>query len=400
MNTKHLRAFAAVAETGSIVRASQAIQRVQSAVARSVQELERECGVPLFERRAQGMLLTEFGRVLLARVERAFVDMEAARNALKLAHPALKAIAQAPIFSLSIGAQRMQVFLELVEQRHMGAVADSLGISQPGASQAIRDIEAATGIKLFLRGHTGMEPTPSVVLLAAHIHRALAEIRAAEADISALQAAVSGQVIVGTFSSLGRTRLLPAAIIRLVKLYPNLTVSTIEAPFEHLTARLRAGDVDFVLGALRETEHATGLVRHIVVEDELALVVGRSHPLARRRKLSLSDLSSASWILPQRRSPTRELLKVAFRAEGLGDPKVAVETADPAITSALLQESQMVSAVSLHLYHQEIRGGKLSILPLALPQTRRPIGILQRSSSNPSPAARLLIDHILAIGKL
>ena len=62
---RHVRAFLAVADQGSVNRAGAALFRAQSAVSRSIHKLECELGVELFERRARGMLLTEYGRALL-----------------------------------------------------------------------------------------------------------------------------------------------------------------------------------------------------------------------------------------------------------------------------------------------------------------------------------------------
>jgi LysR family transcriptional regulator of gallate degradation len=81
LNTRHLRAFLTVAQSGSVVRSSQAMRRAQSAVTRAIKELEKDLDVPLFERHPHGVLLTAFGRALLGRVERAFAEMDAARSA-------------------------------------------------------------------------------------------------------------------------------------------------------------------------------------------------------------------------------------------------------------------------------------------------------------------------------
>ncbi|MEH2472124.1 LysR family transcriptional regulator of gallate degradation [Nitrobacteraceae bacterium AZCC 2161] len=399
LNIRNLRAFVAVARSGSVIKSSRMVRRAQSAVTRSIKELEADVGVFLFERRPQGMLLTEFGHALLARAERAFSEMETAQSAFKGASPPASVIEKASIFSLSISRQRLLVFVELVEQHHMGAVADSLGISQPATSQALREIETSVGVKLFLRGPGGMLPTPLGALLGVHIRRALAEIRAGEVEIGSLRGAIAGRVAVGTLS-LGRTRLLPKAIIELTRKHPNLTVATVEGTFEHLATRLRAGDIDFMLGALRPPEHTIGLNREVVANDVLSLVTGGAHPLARKRKLSFADLASAQWVLPPHGAPTRELLEKALKAHGLSEPRVAVETADLAITRGVLVGSNMVTAVSAHLFHDEIGAKTLAVLPLTLPETERAIGILQRSASSPSLAAQLLMANIRAIGAL
>src|SRR6516165_3165146 len=77
LNLAYLRAFRLVAQTGSATRAAAALYRAQSAVTRSLQELEAAVGETLFERRASGMLVTPAGRAVLQRCERIFAELEA-----------------------------------------------------------------------------------------------------------------------------------------------------------------------------------------------------------------------------------------------------------------------------------------------------------------------------------
>src|SRR6266480_4787345 len=79
---RHVRAFLAVADQGSVNRAGAALFRAQSAVSRSIHKLEYELGVELFERRSRGMLLTEYGRALLVRARRVHAEMQRARTEL------------------------------------------------------------------------------------------------------------------------------------------------------------------------------------------------------------------------------------------------------------------------------------------------------------------------------
>jgi LysR family transcriptional regulator, regulator for genes of the gallate degradation pathway len=72
LNLAYLRAFRLVAQTGSATRAAQSLFRAQSAVTRSLQELEAAVGETLLERRSSGMLPTPAGRAVLLRCERIF----------------------------------------------------------------------------------------------------------------------------------------------------------------------------------------------------------------------------------------------------------------------------------------------------------------------------------------
>lgn len=79
IDIKHLRAFLAVAETGSVTRAGEMLHLVQPAVSRQIRLLEEDLGCELFERERYGMVLTESGRILAIYARRALLELERAR---------------------------------------------------------------------------------------------------------------------------------------------------------------------------------------------------------------------------------------------------------------------------------------------------------------------------------
>lgn len=65
LDPRHLRAFLAVVDAGSLGRAAEALHLSEPAVSRIVKRLEAQLHVQLFERRTTGMELTSFGQALL-----------------------------------------------------------------------------------------------------------------------------------------------------------------------------------------------------------------------------------------------------------------------------------------------------------------------------------------------
>lgn len=63
MKLNQLRDFVAIVEHGSLRAAARHLDVAQPLLTRSVQALEKELGVPLFEREARGMTLTPMGRL-------------------------------------------------------------------------------------------------------------------------------------------------------------------------------------------------------------------------------------------------------------------------------------------------------------------------------------------------
>jgi LysR family transcriptional regulator of gallate degradation len=393
IGTRHLRAFLAVVDHGSASRAAAALLRAQSAITRSVQELERALAVRLFERRAQGMLRTEFGRALERRARVAQAEMSRARREVAACAGPRVRVRNAPVFSLFTPEQRLRAFVALTDQHHMPSVADSLRITQSAVSMAVRSYEESIGVRLFQRTAKGMLPTPAGAALALRIKRALAELRIAAAEIAALSGVTQGTVTVGALP-LGRTQLLPGAIAQLLNEHAGLRVVTVEGAFEVLAAGLRAGDLDFILGALRPADYATDLAGEPLLEDELSIVARSGHPWARARKHALRDLAGARWVLPRATAPTRQLLERTLERRGLTAPNVVVETSDLAVLRGVLLHSDVVTAISARQLYYEIEAGMLAVLPMALPETRRSIGVTRRTDSLASPGAQALIDAL------
>ncbi len=394
---KHLHVFHAVCQEGSMKQAGAQLGRAQSAVSRSVQEIERALGVELFERSARGTLLTEAGRLLLKRVEFAFAELAAARDTLAetVGGPAGRA-QNAPIFTLAVGQRRLDVFMSFATRKPIAAVAKLLGVSQPAVSMAMRELELGIGLALFSRTAAGSRLTPAGDLLLIGVKRALAELRLGASELDAMKGLMKGRVTVGALP-FGRTHVLPVAIARLLEKHPHLQVVTVEGPFEAMTAGVQCGDIDFLLGALQPVEPSTDLTHEELFSDRMVVIARSGHPLARAKKLRARDLTTAVWILPREGTPTRRVVDEAFAALGLPPPVAAAASSDLSIIRGLLVESDMITAASRHLFHHELAAGGLVTLPVDLPEVLRPIGILRRAHDHISPGARLLIEEIRAV---
>lgn len=76
MQSTILRYFYQVGRTGSLTAAAERLHVAVSAVSRQIAKLEEETGVPLFERRARGMVLTAAGEVLMSYARRNQLELE------------------------------------------------------------------------------------------------------------------------------------------------------------------------------------------------------------------------------------------------------------------------------------------------------------------------------------
>jgi len=82
MDFPHLRAFAAVAETGSVSRTAEKLHLTQPSISKRLAGLEQQLRQPLFDRVGRRMSLTDAGRAFLPHAQRMLQEMEDARRAL------------------------------------------------------------------------------------------------------------------------------------------------------------------------------------------------------------------------------------------------------------------------------------------------------------------------------
>jgi len=87
LDSRHLAAFLAIVEHGSVGRAAAALGLTQPALSRTLRKLETDLGAPLFERHTTGMVLTEYGvtlapraRLIAAESDRAVEDIRGLRG--------------------------------------------------------------------------------------------------------------------------------------------------------------------------------------------------------------------------------------------------------------------------------------------------------------------------------
>lgn len=386
-NLRHLQAFHEVVATGSISAAAARMHLTQSAVTQAIAAIERHFGVSLFRRHSTGMQPTGAGWICAERVERALTQL---RDGLQeLAGSELGAAEREQLFRRITGAQ-LSSLIKLVEFRNFTHAARASGVSQPTMHRAARTLEQTLGATLFEKTSYGVVPTREAEKLSRRAHLAFVEIAQARADIDALRGRESGRTVIGAMA-LARSYILPNALITFTREHPEHAVSIMEGTYENLLAALQSGQVDFLIGALRESRPSAGIVQEHLFHDPLSIFVRAGHPLARRRKLTAKDLDTHLWIAPRATSPLRAHFDALFKDLGLEPPQRFIECNSPGAARAFLMEGDHMMLSSTNQVHYELQAGMLVCLPHPAGKVLRSIGLTVRDDWRPTQAqARLL----------
>jgi DNA-binding transcriptional LysR family regulator len=220
-------------------------------------------------------------------------------------------------------------------------------------------------------------------LLARRLKLAFIEIRQGIDEIDRLKGSFAGRIVVGTLP-LARTYLLPKTVVDVTSEYPDLSVGIIDGPYGSLLHMLRHGEVDMIIGALRDPVPTADVEQETLFSEPLSIIARSDHPLATKRKVSVDDIMRFDWVVAAKGAPTRELFEAMIRRLGRPLPNNLIETSSLVAARCMLLESDRLTILSRHQIRYEEQNGILFTLPIELPDTRRPIGITTRADWHPT----------------
>lgn len=383
-NLRHLRAFREAAETGSMTRAAARAGVTQPAVTQAVRRLEAGAGGALFDRRSGGLFPTARGRVLARRVARA----------LALLDPALREVS--PRLAVTVTARQLEALVAVAEAQSFTLAAHRLGLAQPTVHRAVAQIEREAGRPLFDRVSFGVIAARGTRALAQAARLAFAEIGQAEAELAELSGAEAGHVVIGALP-LARAAVLPAALVAFQARRPRQPVTVIDGPYDEMLGGLLRGEIDLILGALREPPPAPGIVQEALFDDRLAVLADPSHPLAGEGAPEIDALSRFPWVVPRQGTPSRAQFDAVFAAHAL--PSAPIEAGSILLMREVLRRGTHLGCISAAQAAAEIASGLLVALPADPGWPGRPIGIATRAGWEPTAAQSLMIDLIRAAAR-
>jgi DNA-binding transcriptional LysR family regulator len=286
--------------------------------------------------------------------------------------------------------RQLRYFLEILHHANFGRAADALHITQPALSKSMRLLEADLGLTLLERGVNGVAPTPYGRILASYAGMATRELGRAVDEIRALAGHGGGTVRVGGSATFLRY-VVPATIHPLLDTEPPLRLVIFEALRDEVVAALRRGDIDVAVVTRLNASTATDLVQETLVRDRICVVAAASHPLASKAAVTLEDLSSCGWFLPNAREPERKLLAQWMRKAGLPPPRVVVEGSSSVLMTQLLKGRSELSYLPRKLLRDDPSFSGLVALPCDLPWREIQVCVVYRRTGVVLPSTRAFI---------
>lgn len=285
--------------------------------------------------------------------------------------------------------RHLVLLVELGRHASILHAAEAAGLTQPGASKLIGELEHALGVSLFERLPRGVVPTWYGQVLIRRAGAALAEMDAAHQEIMKGQAGFGGRVAVGSVRAPAAT-LLPQAVKLLKERNPRVQVAVSSDTSQAMIEQLRAGELDIVIGRILDPAAAAELDFEPLGDEPHSLVVRAGHPWLTRSDLGFDELAQAPWILPTP-GRLRDQLMALFISRGLPQPFDVVETISLPLIARLLADSDRVVALPPELVQAALDAGTLALLPLDVDLRAGVYGIVTRKRHHLAPSAEAML---------
>ncbi len=389
-NIRHLRVLCEAARLRSVSLAAAQVHLSQPAATQAIARLEADLGVTLLARRREGLVPTPLGAVFLDRARRALSHLATgARLALRLAGSGRSAGPSG--LETRVTAAQLRALVAIAGSGSFTIAARDLGLSQPTVHKAARTLEAVAGIRLFQSGAAGVDLTPAAQVLVQRVKLAYAEIRQGLDEIDAALSRESATFVLGSLP-LARTHIVPRAVAEMIRTTPGLQIRVVDGRYPELLRSLREGEIDCLIGALRDPAPSDDVIEEALFDDPLAIVAGRGHPLAGRARVSLEETLRYPWVAPPRQAPAGQYLYETLRIQDRAETPVRVVSSSLVFLRGLLAEGEFLTLISRHQISHEEAAGTLVPLPVPLQGNRRPIGLTWRRDWRPTATQTRFID--------
>lgn len=209
--------------------------------------------------------------------------------------------------------RQLQAFHAIVESGTVTGAAEALGISQPGISNLLAQLERQTGLPLFERIHGRLLPTPEAAMLHREIDTVVRGLDHVTQTVVDLQNKQAGQLQVASQHSMS-FGFIPAVIAKFAKSRPDMNIS--------FQSQYSTKIQEWVTSGLFEI----GICEHPLLYDTLTayplqvetrLALHRDDPLAQHAQLTPELLAGAPVISMGPDHMTHRRLRDAFTEAGL-----------------------------------------------------------------------------------
>jgi DNA-binding transcriptional LysR family regulator len=263
--------------------------------------------------------------------------------------------------------RQLKVFEAAARNLSFSRAADELHLTQPGVSMQVKELEYHAGLPLFERIGRTMHVTEAGRELLARTHEILQALKDGQDALDGLRGLSRGHLNLSVTST--AKYFAPQLLARFRSRHPALEFRLAVSNREAVIAQIAGNEVDLAIMGRPPEELQT--VAESFAPNPFVIIAAPEHPLAGRRRISVSRLAEETFLVREAGSGTRSAMQQFVDEHGIR-VRVGMEMSSNETIKQAVMAGMGVSFLSRHTIGLEMESGKLAILDVrGLPVMRR-----------------------------
>lgn len=288
---------------------------------------------------------------------------------------------------------KLKVFCTVAETKSFSKASEIIHLTQPAVSLQIQALEEIYETKLFDRSSNTVTLTHQGEILYKYAKEILALYAASDKDIGEITGLVKGSISVGASTTIGN-HLLPSVLADFRGTHLKIKIHLFIGNTRRIIELLNSGNID--IGLVEGDVTRQKLVIEKLIQDELVVIVPASHLWAKKKEVSIYELTKEPFILREEGSGTRQIIEKYLNKHGIStqDMKVSMMIGSTEAIKEAVENGIGISILSRWAARKESKYGSLKLISIKEERLYRDFSLLFQKNSIASHAVDEFLTYL------
>ena len=286
--------------------------------------------------------------------------------------------------------RQLQIFSTAAKHLSFARAAEHLHLTHAAISLQIKQLEDVSGAKLFDRIGKRVFLTEAGETLLLHARKILQQLQEANESLEALKGLKGGRLTIAVTSN--AEYFAPGLLAEFRKLQADVRLRLLVDNRDEVSRLIVANEVDLVIMGRPPADMDAEAVSF--APHPLVIVAGASHPLAKRKHLTIDELAEEMMIVRESGSGTRLAMEAFFRERGV-EPRVDMEMGSNEAIKQAVVAGLGIGFISKHILGLELSAGRLAVLNVEGTPVMRRWFLVRQKGKCLSPALAAFWDFVI-----
>ncbi|GLS31422.1 DNA-binding transcriptional regulator, LysR family [Mesorhizobium albiziae] len=288
---------------------------------------------------------------------------------------------------------KLEFFIALAKEQHFGRAADTLGITQPTLSAAIKQLEDQLGVMLVKRGSRfqGLTPEGEQVLIWAR--RIASDTRTMREEMRAARHGLSGRIRIAAIPT--ALAMVPRLTTPFREKHPGVTFSVLSRTSIEVLSLL--GNFDIDAGITYLDNEPLGRVTSVPLYSErYQLIIATGSNLSERSRVTWAEVSQLPLCLLTPDMQNRRIIDQHL-AEAGTVARPTLESNSMIVLFSHIRTGKWASIMPLNLAETFGFAEPIRAIPIVEPDASHLVGLVAAKREPHTPLVAALLDEAMAL---